>query len=300
MKYPDVAEASFAKETRSLPSCSHGLHGIHPRLHPLHTPQSHGSHSYARTPNHSTVYRFRIHRCKSKFPATQWLLLKAQWFFAEHWQAFGLLHPHTVESSRKWVASLFPVCPDHVHPSACFCGPFDPFGIRHQGCLYVLPQHRLHQTQPRHGGLFSVFFNNSFTKLASHLMNVATVKPQLFCNLLIGQIQSHEVEAQDPNFKGLMMPGKDGTGKVVETLSAFFTLITLPGRFFFIETSSDNSPGVTKWTLSSFWPAQLSYSVITLCIIDQILYIYLHLVDSFHGLENVKSSFTTSRPRNPT
>ncbi|CCK80851.1 uncharacterized protein TOL2_C27670 [Desulfobacula toluolica Tol2] len=96
------------------------------------------------------------------------------------------------------------------------------------------------------------------------------------------------------------MPGKDRAGKVVKAFSAFFTLIALPGRLFFIETSSDNSPGFTKRTRSSFWPAQLSYSVITLCVINQILYVYLHLVGSFHGLENVKSSFTTSRPRNPT
>jgi hypothetical protein len=40
-----------------------------------------------------------------------------------------------------------------------------------------------------------------------------------------------------------MMPGKDGTGKVVKALSAFFTLIALPGRLFLIEASSDNSSG---------------------------------------------------------
>jgi len=144
------------------------------------------------------------------------------------------------------------------------------------------------------------FFYNPFTKLGSHLMDVATVQIQLFCNLLIGQVQSHEVEAQNPDFERLMVPGKNCAGKIIEAFSALFTLIMLPGRLFFIETSSHNPSGFTKRTLSSFWPAQLSYRVVTLGIIDQILYVYLHLLDSFHGLKKAKSFFTTSSPWNPT
>jgi len=185
VRYPDVAEASFVKETRSLPSCLHGLHKIRPHRHPLHTLHYHGSHFRARTPNRSAYYRLHIHRYKPKPPAIQWLLLEAQWFFDEHWQAFGSLHLHIVESSQKWVAFLSPAFPGHVAPSAYFCGLLDPFGLRHQGCLYVLPQHRLHQIQLCPAGLWLVFFYNPLTKLGDHLIHIATVQIQLFCNLLI-------------------------------------------------------------------------------------------------------------------
>ena len=158
MKYPDEAEASFAKETKSLPWCSHGLHEIHLYRHLLHTPPSHGSHSCACTPNSSVDYRLHIHRCKPKSPATQRLLLEAQWFSDEHWEAFELVHLHIVESSQIWVAFLSPEFPDRELPLTCFCGLHDLFWLRLPGCLYVLLQHKPHQTQLCPAGLRQVFF----------------------------------------------------------------------------------------------------------------------------------------------
>ncbi len=66
-----------------------------------------------------------------------------------------------------------------------------------------------------------------------------------------------------------MVSGEDGVGQIIEAFSAIFTLIALSGRLLFIETSFDDSFGITKRTLSSFWPAQLAHSLVTLYIIYQ-------------------------------
>ena len=96
------------------------------------------------------------------------------------------------------------------------------------------------------------------------------------------------------------MPREDGAGQIIEAFPTVFALIALPGWLFFIEASSDHSLGITKRTLFSFRPAKLPNSVITLGIIYQVLYIYLHMLDSFRQMEKVGSLSTTPRPRNPT
>ncbi|WP_459916516.1 hypothetical protein [Desulfocicer niacini] len=79
-----------------------------------------------------------------------------------------------------------------------------------------------------------------------------------------------------------MMSKKDGARKVIEAFSTIFTFIMLFGGFFIIKTFSDNPMGLTKRARSSFWPAQLSNRIITLVIINQIFYVYLHLSSSAH------------------
>jgi hypothetical protein len=96
-----------------------------------------------------------------------------------------------------------------------------------------------------------------------------------------------------------MVPSKEGVGQIIEAFPARFTLIALPGRLFLIGTSSGNTLGITQRALSSFWPTKLPDSVVALGIIYQILYVYLHLLDSFCEVEKVSSPVTTPRPWNP-
>ena len=124
------------------------------------------------------------------------------------------------------------------------------------------------------------FFYNPFTKLRRHLMDIAAVQVQFPGNLLIRKVQPHEIQTQNPDFKRLMVTGKNCFGKIIITSCSFFALITLSGRLFLIKTSFDNQSGFTKRTPLPFRPAQLSNSVITVNIINQILYIYLHLLAS--------------------
>ena len=84
-----------------------------------------------------------------------------------------------------------------------------------------------------------------------------------------------------------MMSGKNGARQIIEAFATIFTFIALFGRFFFIESSFDYSLGITKRTLASlapFRPAQFPNSFITLSIINQRLYVYLHQLGSYGEL----------------
>jgi len=136
--------------------------------------------------------------------------------------------------------------------------------------------------------------------LGGHLLNIAAVQVQFFGNLVVGQVQHHEIEAQYSYFKRLMMPCKNGAGWVIEAFMTIFALIALPIGLLFIETSSDDSSEITKRTLPAFWPTQFAHGVVALSVIYQIFYIYLHLLDSFHDAMEVWVFSTTLRLWNPT
>jgi hypothetical protein len=82
-----------------------------------------------------------------------------------------------------------------------------------------------------------------------------------------------------------MMPRADGTGQVINALSAHVTLLPLPGRFVLLDTAFHDSLGITPGTRSSFRPAPLAYALVPLGFSHQILDGNLQQLDSSHGFE---------------
>jgi hypothetical protein len=171
--------------------------------------------------------------------------------------------------------------PGHERPLSDFGDPPGPFERLPQDFLYALQQCKLHHTLPCREGLLWFFFHHTATKLLSHLLGISTIQIQLLGYLLVGQIQPHKIKTQHPNFEGLMVAGKNGAGQVIEAFQAIFAFIALLGRLFIVETSFNDVLGITKRTLSSFGPPQLAYGFITLNIIYQGGYVYLHKLKSF-------------------
>src|SRR5262249_42982923 len=52
-------------------------------------------------------------------------------------------------------------------------------------------------------------FYDPFTQLSRHLVYIAAIECQFVCNLLIRDIEAHEIEAHDPHLQGLMMSSKN-------------------------------------------------------------------------------------------
>jgi len=58
-----------------------------------------------------------------------------------------------------------------------------------------------------------------------HRMHVVLVQVEFLGNLRVGQVQAHEVQAQDPDGQGLVLPGQRRPGQVVEAPAARLTLV---------------------------------------------------------------------------
>src|SRR6266436_532471 len=115
------------------------------------------------------------------------------------------------------------------------------------------------------------FFYDPFTQGRRHLVDIAAIHIQLVSNLVIGYVQSHKIQTQHPHFQGLMMARKNGVCQIIKACIAVFTFITLTCQFLLIKAALHDMFGLTRGTLYAFWPAQLTYRLITLTIIDQIL-----------------------------
>jgi hypothetical protein len=76
--------------------------------------------------------------------------------------------------------------------------------------------------------------NDALTKLRGHLLGIVTVQIQLVRDLLIREIQPHEIEAEQPDAKWLVVTGKNRPGEVVEPLSTDGALIPLSFRLGFV------------------------------------------------------------------
>ena len=53
-------------------------------------------------------------------------------------------------------------------------------------------------------------------QLFGHRLHITDIEIEFAGDLLVGQVQAHEVKAQDPDPQRLMMTGEDGLGQVIE------------------------------------------------------------------------------------
>src|SRR4051812_42925429 len=82
------------------------------------------------------------------------------------------------------------------------------------------------------------FGNQTFAKMRRHL--VIVVQAQLLSDLLVRQVQPHEIQTQDPGSKRLMVSGQNSTGQVIEPRAAVLTPVPLPISLGFIMAMADH------------------------------------------------------------
>ena len=112
------------------------------------------------------------------------------------------------------------------------------------------------------------FFYDPFTQLSRHLLHITAIERQFVCNLVVRQIESHEIEAQDPDFQRLMMARKNGVGQIIKAFVAVVTLVALTCRFRIIKAALDDLFGLTRGAHNAVWLAHLADGLITLHLID--------------------------------
>jgi hypothetical protein len=115
------------------------------------------------------------------------------------------------------------------------------------------------------------FFYDPLTQLRRHLVHVATIHVQFVGNLVVGQIQAHEIQTQYPHLERLMMAGKNGVRQIIKALVTVVTRVALTSSFRVIKATLDDLCGRTRGACDALWSAQFAYRLITLHIIDQIL-----------------------------
>jgi hypothetical protein len=100
-------------------------------------------------------------------------------------------------------------------------------------------------------------------------MDVVFIQTQFPSDLEIGEIQTHEIQAQDPDPQRLMVAGQNCPGQVIEATAAFFATVALAVALCFIVTIADHRMARTARTLNAVGPSVLTDPLVALLVINE-------------------------------
>src|SRR4051812_44456471 len=88
-----------------------------------------------------------------------------------------------------------------------------------------------------------------------HIVDVIVVQAQLLSDLLVRQVQPHEIQTQDPGPKRLMVSGQNSPAQVIEPRSAVLTPVPLPMSLGFIMAMADHGGAGTARAANAVRPS---------------------------------------------
>jgi hypothetical protein len=84
---------------------------------------------------------------------------------------------------------------------------------------------------------------------------VILIEIEFFGNLVVREIEPHEIQAQYPHSKGLMMTGKDRVRQIVKAALAGRAQVALTLGLRVVASLLRNLKSLTPWTTDTVWPA---------------------------------------------
>lgn len=113
--------------------------------------------------------------------------------------------------------------------------------------------------------------NNPLSQLLGHPLHIVWVQPQLVGNLGIRQVQTHEIQTQNPNPQRLMMPRQHRLRQIVKIAVATLTPIFLSCGLSGVPPLLRDVRCATVRTTDPVGPTQLAQGFIALDVIQQVL-----------------------------
>ena len=86
-------------------------------------------------------------------------------------------------------------------------------------------------------------------------MRVVLIEIEFLGNLVVREVESHEIQAQDPPPQGLMMAGKDRVRHIVKASLAGLAQVALTLGLGVIAPLLGNIKTITMGTRDPVWPA---------------------------------------------
>jgi hypothetical protein len=102
-------------------------------------------------------------------------------------------------------------------------------------------------------------------------VGVGNGQVQFSCDLLIGEIQAHEIQAENPNPQRLVMICENRIGEVVKLLTTSVALVALAFRLVGVKTTFAHLGGITRRAFDALGPTQLADGRKTFGIVNQSL-----------------------------
>src|SRR4051794_20996822 len=101
----------------------------------------------------------------------------------------------------------------------------------------------------------------TLAKLLGHRLHVRGVQAQFLSDLPVGEVQPHQVEAQNPHAERLMVPGQHRASQVVKTAMARLAQVALPMPLPFVMAVADHHSTVAVRTAHAIRPTMLTHQI---------------------------------------
>lgn len=119
------------------------------------------------------------------------------------------------------------------------------------------------------------------SQLFGHLLHIILIQSQFLGDLLVRQIQSHQVQTQYPYLQRLMVARQHRRGQIIEVPLATRAVILLTRRLRLIETLFANCLRVAAGTGNTFGSPQFSDHFIALRVVRQVLKLYHGVISRY-------------------
>ena len=113
--------------------------------------------------------------------------------------------------------------------------------------------------------------NDTATQLSGHLLNIIFVEIEFFRDLLVRQVEPHQIQTQYPLAQRLMVMCENRIGQIVEVPAAGFAMIALPFALALMHSALLDLVGFAPDTSDAFRPAELAHTFITLRVVYQVV-----------------------------
>lgn len=113
--------------------------------------------------------------------------------------------------------------------------------------------------------------DDALAQLCGHLVNIIFVQIKFLGDLLVGEVEPHQIQTENPLAQGLVMTGKDGVGQVIKIAVTGMAMIALTMALVIITTPLGHRRRVTPDAMKAVRPTQLADSFIALGIINEVI-----------------------------
>src|SRR5438128_12443817 len=102
-------------------------------------------------------------------------------------------------------------------------------------------------------------------------MQIVLVEIEFLGDLLIRQIEAHQVQAEHPFAQRLMMMREDRVSEIIEVAATGLAAIALTFTLALMPPAPFDLVGLTPHTADAFRPAYLPHTLIALRVVDEVV-----------------------------
>ena len=110
---------------------------------------------------------------------------------------------------------------------------------------------------------------DALAKPLCHLLSLRLRQIELGRDLLVRQIQPHEIRAEHPNPQGLMVAREHRIGQIIKGASTMATAISLATDFVCVVPVLGDLLAIAVWAANAIGPSQFAHHFIAFRIVDQ-------------------------------